>query len=292
VKAAFTVAAGLLLVVVYPTAASAADSTRYPGKPGRGKGVAIPFEGYTAPGGGPLQTAGAVGVDLVLGSSTRPYLPCQNPADSFIDACEEQGSYTTYTRFAAGAGLLFPHGYFMGNVHRNVARGGNLRTGWGAHAAGLSVEFYPETRRDKEFVHPRFYVDRFDHRANGWSYSANIGRIAVRTLADPGTTRVGGSFTDAGAPVAPNRVRILVFGGHATSSTGFPISSFAVWDSTGKSSWTSGPMYAGPQRITVTDRATGRECTVVFRNMTGPDNSLDFDVSRPGFGRRGRSCNF
>jgi hypothetical protein len=51
-------------------------------------------------------------------------------------------------------------------------------------------------------------------------------------------------------------------------------------------------MYAGPQRITVTDRATGRECSVVFRNMTGPNNRLDFDVSRPGFGRRGNSCNF
>jgi hypothetical protein len=268
----------------------AADTIQFPSDPSRGNGVAIPFEGYTDRFGGPLPISGAVGVDLVLGSPAHKYLPCQNLTDTFINACEERASYTTYTRFGAGQGLLFPHGYFMGNVQRNIVTGGYVQTDWGRRTGTLSVEFYPELSHDREYVHPRFEAERFNPNVNGWAYSAPIGRIAVLTLADPGTTRVSGGITDQGRAIAKDRVRILVFGGRASSSTGHPISSFAVWDSTGETSWTSGAMYAGPQVITVTDKTTGRTCDVVYNNMTGPNHRLDFDLSRPGFGRSGRTC--
>lgn len=282
----------VFLIGVSSTGAWAADTTQFPKDPSRRNGVAIPFDGYTDLHGDPLPISGAVGVDLVLGSPTNKYLPCQNLAETYINACEERGSYTTYTRFGAGQGLLFPYGYFMGNFQRDLVTGRYVRTDWGRRTATLSVEFYPDVSRDREYVHPRFEVERFDPNANGWAYSARIGRIAVPTLSDPGTTRIGGSITDGGRAIAKDRVRILVFGGRATSSTGFPISSFAVWDSAGETSWTSGAMYEGPQVITVTDKATGNTCDVVYDNMTGLDNHLDVDISRPGFGGTGHRCNF
>lgn len=292
-RMAYTAAVcALALVAVSSTAAWGADTTQFPKDPSRRNGVAIPLEGYTDLSGGLLPISGAVGVDLVLGSPTDKYLPCQNLAETYINACEERGSYTTYTRFGAGRELLFPYGYFMGNVQRDIVTGRSVRTDWGRRAATLSVEFYPDVRRDREYVHPRFEVERFTPNANGWAYSAPIGRIAVPTLADPGTTRIGGSITDGGRAIAKDRVRILVFGGRASSSTGFPISSFAVWDSAGETSWTSGAMYEGPQVITVTDKASGRTCDIVYDTMTGRDNRLDFDISRAGFGGTGHRCNF
>ncbi|WP_232793891.1 MULTISPECIES: hypothetical protein [Pseudofrankia] len=290
--AAFAVVLNLLFMAMSSAGAWAADTTQFPKDPSRRYGVAIPFEGYTDLHGGLLPISGAVGVDLVLGSPTNKYLPCQNLAETYINACEERGSYTTYTRFQAGQGLLFPFGYFMGNIQRDIVTGRYVRTDWGRRTATLSVEFYPDINRDREYVHPRFEVERFNPNTDGWAYSAPIGRIAVPTLADPGTTRVSGSITDGGTAIPKDRVRILVFGGRASSSTGFPISSFAVWDSAGETSWTSGAMYEGPQVITVTDKATGHTCDVVYHNMTGRDNTLDFDISRPGFGGTGHKCNF
>ncbi|MDT3438628.1 MULTISPECIES: hypothetical protein [unclassified Pseudofrankia] len=290
--AASVVVLSLLFMAVSSTEAWAADTTQFPIDPSRHKGVAIPFEGYTDHLGGILPISGAVGVDLVLGMPTHKYLPCQNLTDKFINACEERGSYTTYTRFRAGQGLLFPYGYFMGNMQRDIVTDHYVQTDWGRRATNLSVEFYPELSRDREYVHPRFQIDHFNPRVNGWAYSAPIGRITVLTLADPGTTRVSGGITDGGKAIAKDRVRILVFGGNASSSTGYPVSSFAVWDSAGETSWTSGAMYAGTQLITVTDKATGHTCDVRYGNMTGSNNHLDFDISQPGFGRIGRKCNF
>jgi hypothetical protein len=285
-----------LVTMMSPETAGADDSTRHARNTARGKGVAVPFEGFVGHDGGPVPIAGAVGVDLVLGSTSRPYLPCQNyrprtgASDTFINACRERGSYATYTRFRAGAGLIFPHGYFMGNVQPDLVRDGLLRTDWGARTAGLSFEFYPELRHDGDFVHSRFYVDQFGYRAHGWTYSAYIGRIRLATLADPGTARIGGRLTDGGRPPRSGRVKIVIFGGAARSTAGYPISSFAVYTSTGAGRWTSGPIYTGPQHITVTDTATNRECVVELGRLTGRDDRLDFDVSRPGFGRRDARC--
>jgi hypothetical protein len=286
----FTCAALCILTLSEASTVYAAGTTS------RGAGVAAPFEGFTSGWGGPAPIGGAIGVDLVLGSTGDPYLPCQNynpdrhSGDVFVNACEVRGSYTTYTRFPAGAGLLFPHGYFMGNIQLNQVQGGTLTTGWGQRAAGLSFEFYPDPRHDAEYVHSRFHVDVFEHRANGWTYSADVGRIRLSTLADPGTIRIVGRLTDGGRAVGPGRVKILIFGGRSRSSTGYPISSFAVLTSDGGPGWTSGPLYAGPQRITVTDNATGRECVLETGWLSGPDSALDIDLARPGFGHAGSVC--
>ncbi|ABD09580.1 hypothetical protein ThrDRAFT_00672 [Frankia casuarinae] len=286
----------LLAAVIILLSMATSSPVRAAGGPTRGEGVAVPFEGFTDRNGGPTSIGGAVGVDLVLGSTSRPYLPCQNydprarTGDAFVNACQERGSYTTYSRFPPGGGLLFPAGYFMGNSQPDLVRGGLLRTGWGARTAGLSFEFYPDQAHDAEIVHSRFYIDRFDHWTHGWTYSVAIGRIALTALGDPGTARISGQLTDRGRPPAPGRVRIVIFGGHARSSTGYPISSFAVRTSTGSSDWSSGALYAGPQRITVTDTATHRECVLERPRVLGPDSRIDLDLSRPGFGQPGSTC--
>ncbi|MCK9895405.1 hypothetical protein [Frankia sp. AgB32] len=278
-----------------PGTARAADTVGYPAAPGRGNGVAVPFEGYVGSGGGPVPVGGAVGVDLVLGSTTRPYLPCQHydrtsrSGDTFVNACQERGSYATFTRFPAGGGLVFPHGYFVGNTQPDLVRGGTVNTGWGARAAGLSFEFYPEQGRDAAFVHARFYVDQFTRHANGWTYSADVGRIPLRTLADPGTARLGGRLTVGGRPPAPGRVSMTVFGGSARSSSGYPISSFAVYAGTGTPSWATTPLYAGSQRITVVDTATRRQCVLDRFDVRG-EATVDFDLAQPGFGHPDSSC--
>ncbi|MCK9898820.1 hypothetical protein CC117_15600 [Parafrankia colletiae] len=279
-----------------PSPAWAADTTQYAADPSRGNGVAVPFEGLVDRDGNPVSISGAIGVDLVLGSTQEPYLPCQNfnqatgAGDTYLNACQERGSYATYTRFAAGRSLLFPHGYFMGDSQPDLVRGGTLNTGWGSRTAGLSFEFYPQVDRDKEFVHSRFYIDAFGHRANGWTYSAWVGRITLATLNDPGTARIGGRITDGGSTPARDRVRFLIFGGDARSSSDYPISSFAVFTSTGEPTWDSGAMYAGPQRIAVTDTANGRQCVIDLKGISGRDNVLDLDLSRPDFGRAGSVC--
>ena len=283
------------MAVLPGTAARAADTTGYLGDLSRGNGVAVPFQGLTGPGGAPIPISGAVGVDLVLGSTARPYLPCQHyeprtrGGDTFVGACQERGSYATYTRFPAGGGLLFPLGYFMGNAQPDLLRGGSLATGWGARTAGLSFEFYPDRRHDAEYVHSRFYVDQFTHRANGWTYSADIGRITLTTLADPNTARLSGSLTVGGRAPAPGRVSIQVFGGAARSSSGYPISSFAVFASTGAPTWSSSPLYAGSQRITVLDTATGHRCVLDRFGVRG-SVTVDLDLARPGFGRPESVC--
>ncbi len=280
------------------TPAQAADSTQYGGDTSRGLGVAIPFSGFTDRNGRPATISGAVGADLVLGSTAQPYLPCQNfnpqtgTGDTFVNACEVRGSYATYTRFAAGNGILFPHGYFMPDTQPDLVNGGSLRTGWGARTAGLSLEFYPDVTRDQEYVHSRFYVDRFNHRANGWTYSAYVGTIRLATLADPGTAQITGNVTRGGATPAKNEIKFTVFGGDARSSAGYPISSFAVTYSSGAPGWTTGAMYAGAQRVTVDDTATGHQCIYDLQRITGANNRVDFDVAQPGFGRGGGRCNF
>lgn len=289
------VAAALAVVTVLPSSAGAADTTGYPGDPSRGNGVAVPFQGLTGRGGGPIPVGGAVGVDLVLGSTARPYLPCQHydprtrGGDTFVAACQERGSYATYTRFPAGGGLVFPLGYFVGNAQPDLLHGGSLATGWGARTAGLSFEFYPDPRHDAEYVHSRFYVDRFTRHANGWTYAADIGRIALTTLADPNTARLSGRLTVAGRPPAPGRVSIQVFGGAARSSSGHPISSFAVYAGTGAPTWASTPLYAGSQRITVLDQATGHRCVLDRFNVRGAA-TVDFDLAQPGFGHPDSVC--
>jgi hypothetical protein len=281
---------------ITPSAARAADTTDYGPLPGRSQGVAVPFTGFTGPGGRAVPIWGAVGVDLVLGSTAQPYLPCKHydqgkgDSDTFIDACVVPGSYTTYTRFSSGAGLLFPFGYFVGNVQPDIQRGGSLRTGWGQRTAGLSFEFYPEPDRALDYVHSRFYVDVFDRGVGGWSSSAPVGSIPVATLSDPGTTRLNGYVTDGGRTPAKGRVRFTVFGGTARSSSGYPISSFAVTSSTGQRYWTTGAMYAGPQSIRVDDTATGRSCTWKVARMTGTGNRWDFDLARKGFGHAAGTC--
>ncbi|WP_322761003.1 hypothetical protein [Frankia sp. Cr2] len=296
--AALTLMSITVLLLAQPTPAQAADSTQYGGDASRGLGVAIPFSGFTDRNGQPVAISGAVGADLVLGSTTRPYLPCQNfdprtgTGDTFVNACEVRGSYATYTRFAAGNGILFPHGYFMPDTQPNLVEGGSLRTDWGARTAGLSLEFYPDVTRDQEYVHSRFYVDRFNHRANGWTYSAYVGTIALATLADPGTAQITGNVTRGGAAPAKNEIRFMIFGGDARSSVGYPISSFTVTYSSGGPDWTSGAMYAGSQRVTVDDSSTGHQCIYDLPKITGADNHMDFDVARPGFGRNGGQCNF
>lgn len=285
----------VFVTVGWPQAALAADSTHYNPDRSRGNGVAIPFEGFVGRDGGPIPVGGAVGVDLVLGSTAQPYLPCQNAGsapDTYINACQVRGSYTTFVRFGPGGGLLFPHGYFMPNTQPDYVRGGQVQTDWGARTAGLSVELYPNHDYDTEYVHSRFYIDRFDHKVNGWTYSADVGRIRLVTLADPGTTQIGGSLTDGGQAPAAGRVKVVIFGGAARSTTGHPISSFSVHLGTGGSTWTSGAMYAGPQQITVTDTANGHECVIRINHVPGPDYKVDLDVSRPGFGHSGARCNF
>ncbi|CUU57239.1 hypothetical protein Ga0074812_11175 [Parafrankia irregularis] len=285
-----------LLTLGGSTPAWAADTTQYAGDTTRGLGVAVPFEGLTDQNGNPVPISGAVGVDLVLGSTQQPYLPCQNynratgTGDTYVNACQERGSYATYTRFATGKGLMFPHGYFMGDSQPDLVHGGTLNTSWGSRTAGLSFEFYPQLDRDPEFVHSRFYIDVFDHHANGWTYSAWVGRIKLATLNDPGTARVGGRLTDGGRAPAKDRVKFLIFGGNAESSNGYPISSFAVFTSSGASTWDSGAMYAGPQRITVTDTATNRECVIDLKGISGRNNTLDLDLAQPGFGAPGAVC--
>ncbi|WP_131772499.1 hypothetical protein [Candidatus Protofrankia datiscae] len=151
-----------VILLAQTTPAQAADSTQYAGDSSRGLGVAIPFSGFTDRNGQAVPISGAVGADLVLGSTAQPYLPCQNydpltgTGDTFINACEVHGSYTTYTRFAAGQGILFPHGYFVPDVQPDYVNGGSLRTDWGARTAGLSLEFYPDVALDQEYVHSRF----------------------------------------------------------------------------------------------------------------------------------------
>ncbi|WP_018504024.1 hypothetical protein [Parafrankia discariae] len=289
-------AGGGLVVVGAPSPALAADTTQYAGDSTRGNGAAVPFEGLTDQNGGPVPISGAIGVDLVLGSTQQPYLPCQNynrntgTGDTFVNACQERGSYATYTRFATGKGLVFPNGYFMGDSQPDLVNGGTLNTGWGRRTAGLSFEFYPQVDRDAEFVHSRFYIDVFDHRANGWTYSAYVGRIKLTTLNDPGTAQVGGRLTDGGLTPARDRVKFLIFGGDARSSTGYPISSFAVFTSSGAANWSSGALYAGAQRVTVTDTANGRECVMDLKPISGRGNTLDLDLSQPGFGHAGSVC--
>ncbi|WP_261555092.1 hypothetical protein [Frankia tisae] len=289
--------AGLLtLVVAQPGVARAADTVQFAGDASRGNGVAVPFEGFTDRRGGPVPIGGAVGVDLVLGSTARPYLPCQHydplarTGDTFVNACQERGSYATYTRFPAGGGLVFPNGYFMGNAQPDLVRGGGLPTGWGSRTSGLSFEFYPELRRDGDYVHSRFYIDRFTHRANGWAYSTAVGRIALTTLADPGTARLGGRMTVGGRAPSPGRAKVVIFGGEARSSTGYPISSFAVQTGSGAPTWISSPLYAGDQRITVTDTATHRSCVLDRHGVRGPNNVVDFDLAAPGFGHPDSVC--
>ncbi len=295
--ATFTVISMTVILLAQSAPAQAADSTQYAGDASRGLGVAIPFSGFTDRNGQPVPISGAVGADLVLGSTSRPYLPCQNydprtgTGDTFINACEVRGSYTTYTRFAAGQGILFPHGYFMPNTQTDLVNGGSLQTDWGARTAGLSLEFYPDVTLDQEYVHSRFYVDYFNQRANGWTYSYHVGTIKLVTLADPGTARIIGTVTRNGTAPAAKEIRFTIFGGDARSSANYPISSFAVTYSNG-TAWTSGAMYAGPQRVTVDDTATGHQCIYDLSSITGPDNRMDFDVARPGFGRNGGHCNF
>jgi hypothetical protein len=284
------------LLVLLPGTAQAANTTQYAINPARGNGVVIPFEGYTDQHGHPVPISGAVGVDLVLGSLSNPYLPCQNfdPAtgagDAFVNACQTRGSYATYTRFPVGGGLLFPHGYFMGNTQPDLVHGGMLTTNWGARATALSVEFYPQQDLDSVYVHPRFNVNAFDHYANGWAYSAAVGRIALATLADPGTTHFGGRLTDGGRTVAPGRVRITIFGGDAHSSTGYRIASFAVVTSTGTNHWDSGAMYAGGQQIYVLDTVTHRQCIIGRSLITRAGATIDIDLARPGFGDATARC--
>jgi hypothetical protein len=296
--AAVTLAMAAVVAVVavaLPGVARAADTVHYPGVTSRGNGVAVPFEGFVDGRGGPARVGGAVGVDLVLGSTARPYLPCQHydqrtrTGDTFVNACQERGSYATYTRFPAGGGLVFPHGYFLGNTQPDLVRGGSLTTGWGARAAGLSFEFYPDPRHDDEYVHSRFYVDQFTQHANGWTYSASVGRIPLRTLADPGTARLGGRMTVGGRPPAPGRVSVVVFGGSARSSKDYPISSFAVYAGAGAPTWATSPLYAGSQRITVTDTATHRTCVLDRWNIRG-NTVVDFDLALPGFGHPESVC--
>ncbi|KLL10112.1 hypothetical protein FrCorBMG51_20035 [Protofrankia coriariae] len=295
--ATLTVISMAVILLAQTTPAQAADSTQYAGDSSRGLGVAIPFSGFTDRNGQAVPISGAVGADLVLGSTAQPYLPCQNydpltgTGDTFINACEVPGSYTTYTRFAAGQGILFPHGYFVPDVQPDYVNDGSLRTDWGARAAGLSLEFYPDVALDQEYVHSRFYVDYFNHRANGWTYSYHVGTIKLVTLADPGTARIIGSVTRNGAAPAAKEIKFTIFGGDARSSADYPISSFAVTYSNG-TDWTSGAMYAGSQRVTVDDTATGHQCVYDLPRISGPDNRLDFDVARPGFGRDGGHCNF
>ncbi len=286
-----------LILLAQSTPAQAADSTQYRGDASRGTGVAIPFSGFTDRDGRAVPISGAVGVDLVLGSTAQPYLPCQNydprtgTGDTFVNACEVRGSYTTYTRFPVGAGTVFPNGYFMPDTQPDLVNGGSLKTDWGARAAGLSVEFYPDVTRDQEYVHSRFYVDQFNHRANGWTYSPYVGSIKLATLADPGTAEITGNVTRGGSTPPKDQIRFTVFGGDARSSTGYPISSFAVTYSLGGAGWTTGAMYAGSQRVTVDDTATGHQCIYDLRGIAGTNNHMDFDFARPGFGRGGR-CNF
>ncbi len=278
-----------------PGTARAADTVGYSPAPSRGNGVAVPFEGFVGGGGGPAPVGGAVGVDLVLGSTAQPYLPCQHydrqsrTGDTFVNACQERGSYATFTRFPAGGGLVFPHGYFLGDTQPDLVRGGTVNTGWGARAAGLSFEFYPEPGRDAEFVHSRFYVDRFTRQANGWTYSADVGRIPLLARTDPGTAHFGGRLTVGGRPPAPGRVSITVFGGSARSSSGYPISSFAAFTGTGAPSWTSTPLYAGSHRITVVDTTTRRRCVLDRLGVRG-DVAVDVDLALPGFGHPDSSC--
>ncbi|MBL7491870.1 hypothetical protein I6A60_29550 [Frankia sp. AgB1.9] len=281
------------LLVLLPSTALAADTTQYAINPTRGNGVAIPFEGYTDRHGNPVPISGAVGVDLVFGSNSNQYLPCQNfnpstgTGDTFVNACQTPSSYATYTRFPVGGGLLFPHGYFMGNTQPDLVHGGMLTTNWGARATALSVEFYPQLDLDSVYVHPRFDVSRFDHYANGWSYSPAVGRITLATLADPGTTHFGGRLTDAGRPVAAGRARITIFGGEAHSSTGYRIASFAVVTSTGADHWDSGAMYAGGQQLYILDTVTHQQCIVDRPVITG---AIDIDLARPGFGDAHARC--
>jgi len=284
------------LLVLLPSTALAADTTQYPIDLTRGNGVAIPFEGYTDQHGNPVPISGAVGVDLVFGSNANQYLPCQNfnpstgTGDTFVNACQTPSSYATYTRFPVGGGLLFPHGYFMGNTQPDLVHGGTLTTDWGARATALSVEFYPQQDLDSVYVHPRFDVSRFDHYANGWAYSPAVGRITLATLADPGTTHFGGRLTDAGRAVAPGRARITIFGGEAHSSTGYRIASFAVVTSTGTDYWDSGAMYAGGQQIYILDTATHQQCIIGRSFIPRAGATIDIDLARPGFGDAGARC--
>jgi len=289
-------AVAFTVLVLLPGTARAADTIQYQSYPGRGDGVAVPFEGYTDRNGGPIPIGGSVGVDLVLGPASAPYLPCQNfdsatgAGDTFVNACETRGSYATYTRFPAGGGLVFPNGYFLGNTQPDRVRGGTLTTNWGARASALSVEFYPPADLDMVWVHPRFNVNRFDHYANGWAYSAPVGRIALSKLGDPGTTHFGGRLTDAGRPVTAGRVRITIFGGEAHSSTGFRIASFAVRTSTGTGSWDSGAMYTGGYQLYVLDTATHRQCVIGRPGITTAGATIDIDLARPGFGDARARC--
>ena len=93
-------------------------------------------------------------------------------------------------------------------VQPDLVHGGQLRTDWGERTAGLSFEFYPQLDRDADFVHSRFYIDRFYHRANGWTYSAEVGRITLTTLADPGTAAISRTVPES----APSRMPNLGYG--------------------------------------------------------------------------------
>ncbi|MCM3887371.1 hypothetical protein [Frankia sp. R82] len=294
-RMAVTLTVAVAAATALPRAALAADTRDYPAVASRGNGVAVPFQGFVGADGRPTPIGGAVGVDLVLGSTARPYLPCQHynrqsgTGDTFVNACQEKGSYATYTRFPAGSGLVFPHGYFVGNTQPDLVRGGVLNTDWGARTAGLSFEFYPDPRYDAEYVHSRFYVDAFTRPANGWTYSVDFGSIPLLTATDPNTARLGGQLTVAGRPPAPGRVSMTIFGGTAHSSTGQPISSFAVYAGSGSSRWTTSPLYAGSQRITIVDTATRRQCMLDRLNVRG-NVTVDFDLAQPGFGHPDSVC--
>lgn len=253
---------------------------------------------------------GYIGVDTWWPKSGGGiYNPCQNSADAFYGACilsnAGQTSYYKVQHYSPGSSD-FPYGIFVDNQNQNYCTSASwcqnknattVNHGWGRLVTDASLEIYPiyaagqYNAAASSVGGVRVQTD-FPNFANGGRYSKNIGDIALPVLGQTNVGKLNGFVTYKGAPVSNNRFLFEAFQEQSTynSSTGFPLTGFAVTRNDSSGYYNLGAVPSGTYKIYITDTQTNHKIILSNVSIRSTYERLDFQLEQGCFGHISPNC--